>query len=47
MNIGMVLLGLWLLFTGLISLFSLTFSGENIVLGILALAAGVLVLTGR
>jgi hypothetical protein len=46
-NLGMLVLAIWLILQGLISLFSLSFSGSGIVLGILALAAGILLLLGR
>jgi hypothetical protein len=41
---GFILLAIWLILTGLISLFNFHFSGEAVVLGLLALAAGVLLL---
>ena len=44
---GMVLLGVWLILTGLVHLTTLSFTGMNTVLGILALAAGVLILLER
>ncbi len=46
-NLGMLLLGLWLVLTGLIPLLHLSFSGLGLLLAILALAAGVLILLGR
>lgn len=46
-NLGMVLLAVWLILTGLIGLFSLSFGGLPIIMGILALAAGILLLLGR
>jgi hypothetical protein len=46
-NLGMMLLAVWLVLHGLVALFSLTFSGLGIILGILALAAGVLLLIGK
>jgi hypothetical protein len=36
----------WLIFTGLIGLLNLSFNGIEIVMGILALAAGILLLLG-
>jgi hypothetical protein len=39
-----LLLAIWFIITGLIQLFGLAFDGLNIVMGILALAAGVLLL---
>jgi hypothetical protein len=46
-NLGMMLLGIWLVLHGLVALFSLTFAGLGIILGILALAAGALILLGK
>jgi|WetSurMetagenome_2_1015567.scaffolds.fasta_scaffold39276_3 hypothetical protein len=46
-NVGMLLLAIWLIIWGLNSLFGFTFSGLGLILGILALAAGVLLLIGR
>ena len=45
-SIGMILLAVLLILEGLIALFSITFSGIGIVMGILALAAGILILLG-
>ncbi|MBU1747388.1 MAG: hypothetical protein KKA73_06835 [Chloroflexi bacterium] len=46
-NLGMLLLAIWLILTGLIALTSFTFTGLPIVMGILAIAAGILILIGR
>lgn len=46
-NIGMLLLAIWLILTGLIPLLNLGFSGLGTVMAILAVAAGVLILVGR
>lgn len=46
-NIGMLLLAIWLILTGLIALFSLSFNGLGIIMGILAIAAGIFILIGR
>ena len=46
-NLGMLLLGIWLVLTGLIPLLSLSFSGLGTLMAILALAAGVAILIGR
>ena len=46
-NLGMLLLAIWLIMTGLITLLSLNFQGLPLIMGILAVAAGVLVLLGR
>lgn len=46
-NLGHLLLGVWLILTGLIALLDLGFEGLGMLMGILALAAGVLILVGR
>ena len=46
-NIGMLLLGIWLIATGLIPLLSISFSGLGTIMAILAIAAGVLIIVGR
>ena len=46
-NLGMLLLALWLVMTGLIPLLNLSFSGLGMVMHILAIAAGVLIVVGR
>ena len=46
-NLGMLLLAIWLILTGLIALLSFSFSGLPIVMAILAIAAGVLILLGK
>jgi hypothetical protein len=46
-NLGMLLLALWLILTGLIPLLNLSFSGLGTVMSILALAAGILIVIGR
>lgn len=46
-NIGMLLLALWLIVTGLIPLLKLSFNGLPVVMAILAIAAGVLIAIGR
>jgi hypothetical protein len=46
-NIGMLLLAIWLILTGLLSVFTIVFNGEAIVLGVLALLAGIFILIGR
>jgi len=46
-NTGMLLLGIWLILTGLIPLLQLGFAGLGTLMAILALAAGVLILLGR
>ncbi len=46
-NLGMLLLAVWLVMTGLIPLLNLGFSGLGTVMAILAIAAGVLIVVGR
>jgi hypothetical protein len=46
-NIGMLLLAIWLVLTGLVPLLNLSFSGLGTLMAILALAAGVLIVVGR
>ncbi len=46
-SIGMILLAIWLILTGLIAIFNLVFAGLSIIMGLLALAAGILILIGR
>ncbi|MEX2089168.1 MAG: hypothetical protein WEB62_05315, partial [Bacteroidota bacterium] len=46
-NLGMLLLGIWLIVTGLIPLLDLSFSGLGTLMAILAIAAGVLISLGR
>jgi len=46
-NIGMLLLALWLVMTGLIPVLNLSFSGLGMVMAILAIAAGALIAVGR
>ena len=46
-EIGMVLLGVWVLATGLLSLVSISFQGLGLILNLLAVAAGALILLGR
>jgi len=46
-NLGMLLLAVWLILEGLVSLLGLSFSGIGTLLGILALAAGVAILLGK
>ena len=46
-NIGMLLLGIWLVLTGLVPFLHLGFSGLSTLMAILALAAGVAILIGR
>ena len=46
-NLGMFLLAIWLILSGLIPLLSLSFSGLGTLMAVLAVAAGVLILVGR
>jgi hypothetical protein len=46
-NLGMLLLAIWLIITGLIPLTNLSVSGLSTIMAILALASGVLILIGR
>lgn len=46
-NIGMLLLAVWLVLTGLIPLLKFSFSGLGTVMAILAITAGVLIVVGR
>lgn len=43
-RLGMILLAVWLILEGLILLLGLSFTGLNAVMGLLALAAGILLL---
>ncbi len=46
-NLGMLLLGIWLVITGLQPFVHLTFANMGAILGVLAVAAGSLILLGR
>jgi len=46
-NMGMLLLGIWLILSGLIPLLHLSFSALGTVMAVLAIAAGALILVGR
>lgn len=46
-NIGMLLLALWLILTGVIPLLNLSFSGQGTVMALIAIAAGILIVVGR
>lgn len=46
-NLGMILLGIWLIAMGLKATVQLGFAHDTLVYGILAIAAGVLVLLRR
>jgi hypothetical protein len=42
-NLGMLLLGIWLILTGVIPLLNLSFSGLGTLMALLAIAAGALI----
>ena len=46
-NLGMLLLGIWLIVTGLLQVVSIPIPAIGIILAVLAIAAGVLILLGR
>lgn len=46
-NLGLVLVGVWLVMHGLTQLVSFNFSGLGTVMAILAIIAGALVIVGR
>ena len=46
-NIGMLLLAIWLILWGAIQIFSLSFTGLWIVMGVLAIVAGIFLLLNR
>ncbi|MDW7760917.1 MAG: hypothetical protein SCM96_09810 [Acidobacteriota bacterium] len=46
-SLGMILLGIWLILTGLIPLINFNFEGLSLIMGVLAIVSGVLILLGR
>ena len=46
-NLGMILLGIWLIMTGLIPLLHLNFEGLALIMAVLAIVSGVMILLGR
>jgi uncharacterized membrane protein HdeD (DUF308 family) len=46
-NIGLLLLGVWLLLHGLISIINLHFSGLPVLMGVLAVVAGIMLIVRR
>lgn len=46
-KMGMLLLGVWLILTGLMAVFSIQIPYIGTILGVLALAAGALILLGK
>lgn len=47
MKIGNILLGIWLVLQGLIGILNLSFRYDDLVVGLLALVAGVLVMARK
>lgn len=46
-SIGLLLLAVWLIFTGLIPLLNLSFTGMSTAMAVLAIAAGIVIAVGR
>jgi hypothetical protein len=46
-NVGMLLLGIWLILTGLLQIASISIPGIGIIMALLAIIAGILILMGR
>jgi hypothetical protein len=46
-TLGMILLGIWLIITGLIPLLHFNFQGLSLIMAVLAIATGVIILLGR
>ena len=46
-NIGLILLAVWLIAKGLITIIGLKFSGMAVVMAVLAIVAGVFILLGK
>ena len=46
-NLGMLLLGIWLILTGLLPFLHITFANMGMILSVLAVAAGSLILLNR
>jgi hypothetical protein len=46
-DLGTLLLGIWLIATGVIAILHLSFTGMEIVMAVLAIAAGVFILIRR
>ncbi len=46
-NLGLLLLGIWLVIHGLVQVVSFSFSGLSTVMAILAIVAGALIIVGR
>ena len=46
-NLGMLLLGAWLIITGLLQVVNFNMPGDGMIMAVLAIAAGVLIVLGR
>ena len=46
-NLGILLLSLWLVLTGVLGLFSISFAGRDVLMALLAIAAGVFLFLGQ
>jgi len=46
-NLGMLLLGIWLILTGLLQVVSISIPGIGIIMAVLAIVAGALIVMGR
>ena len=46
-NVGMLLLGIWLILTGLLQVASISIAGIGVIMALLAIVAGILILIGR
>ena len=46
-SLGMLLLGVWLIISGLVPLLNLSFSGLGTLMAVLAVIAGALIIVGR
>jgi hypothetical protein len=46
-NLGMILLAIWLILSGLIALLNFSFAGLPVIIALIAIAAGVLILLNR
>jgi hypothetical protein len=46
-KLGHLLLGIWLVLTGLVPLLNLSFAGLGLMMGLLAIVAGALILVDR
>jgi len=46
-NLGMILLAVWLIASGLFAVLSVQFQHKDLLLALLAIAAGILLLLGR